>query len=283
MPELPEVERARAVIEERALGRRIAARGRQRHLRLPPARARRDRRRRWPAPPLTEAHRRGKAMWVETDARAGARPAPGHGRPDRRRRAPGPSAGGTASRSSSTTAGGWRCATGAAWAAWCWSPTWTALGPGRGRGGPQRVPRARGPRHAPAEGPDHGPGRRSPAWATCWPTRRCGGRACRRCCPRASWTRTSSTTCAASCARPPARPIRQGGVHTGDLIPAPRARRRLPALRRGAAPGDRRRAHHLLVPGRPAGALTGAASAGARAAWRSRCPATSRCRGRPRP
>ena len=67
MPELPEVERARAVIEERGLGRPIAA--------IEDADT-------WvcrPHPPgeiaaaltgasLTAAHRRGKAIWLECDA-----------------------------------------------------------------------------------------------------------------------------------------------------------------------------------------------------------------------
>ena len=66
MPELPEVERARALLAERALGRRIA---------------RVDDTDTWVCRPhapgeiagaregasLIEAHRRGKAMWVDTD------------------------------------------------------------------------------------------------------------------------------------------------------------------------------------------------------------------------
>ncbi|HEV2770922.1 MAG TPA: DNA-formamidopyrimidine glycosylase family protein [Solirubrobacteraceae bacterium] len=69
MPELPEVERARALIARRALGRRIEAV---------------DDRDEWVCRPhtpgeiahaltgatLTRAHRRGKTMWVETDADA---------------------------------------------------------------------------------------------------------------------------------------------------------------------------------------------------------------------
>ena len=67
MPELPEVERARALIADRALGRRIETV---------------DDRDEWVCRPhapgeiahaltgaaLTQAHRRGKTMWVETDA-----------------------------------------------------------------------------------------------------------------------------------------------------------------------------------------------------------------------
>jgi len=69
MPELPEVERARALIADRALGRRIEAV---------------DDRDEWVCRPhapgeiahaltgatLTRAHRRGKTMWVDTDAGA---------------------------------------------------------------------------------------------------------------------------------------------------------------------------------------------------------------------
>ncbi len=66
MPELPEVERARALIAERALGRRIArvddtdAYVTRPHTAGEIAAALTGRR-------LTAAHRRGKSMWVETD------------------------------------------------------------------------------------------------------------------------------------------------------------------------------------------------------------------------
>src|SRR4051794_22787350 len=67
MPELPEVERARAVIEEGALGREIAGVDDsdtwvcRPHAPGEIADALRGSR-------LTSAHRQGKAMWVETDA-----------------------------------------------------------------------------------------------------------------------------------------------------------------------------------------------------------------------
>jgi formamidopyrimidine-DNA glycosylase len=66
MPELPEVERARALIAERALGRRIArvddsdAYVTRPHTHGEIAAALTGR-------SLTAAHRRGKAMWIETD------------------------------------------------------------------------------------------------------------------------------------------------------------------------------------------------------------------------
>jgi formamidopyrimidine-DNA glycosylase len=66
MPELPEAERARALIEDRALGRRIAAvDDRDVYVCRPHAPGEIDAALRGRT--LTAAHRRGKSMWCETD------------------------------------------------------------------------------------------------------------------------------------------------------------------------------------------------------------------------
>ncbi len=66
MPELPEVERARALIAERALGRRIAAvDDTDTYVCRPHAPG--ELATALVGRTLTEAHRRGKSMWVETD------------------------------------------------------------------------------------------------------------------------------------------------------------------------------------------------------------------------
>ena len=67
MPELPEVERARALIAERGLRRRIAAVDDTDALRLPSPRPRRDRRPRWSAASSSRPTGIGKTMWFETD------------------------------------------------------------------------------------------------------------------------------------------------------------------------------------------------------------------------
>ena len=116
MPELPEAERARQQIE-RALGREIVAvDDRDTYVCRPHApgeiaAALTGRR-------LTRAHRRGKFLWVETDddgpdlglhlGMAGRIAVDEDA---------GAAAAGTASRSSSPTAAGWRCATSAGSAA----------------------------------------------------------------------------------------------------------------------------------------------------------------------
>ncbi len=142
MPELPEVERARALIAERALGRRIArvddtdAYVTRPHAAGEIAAALTGRE-------LTAAHRRGKSMWIETDGGEGptlglhlgmagrivvddaTRPTqPTTGPP-----ATTASRSGTASPWSSRTAAGSSCATGAAWAAPCSSPGSTCSAP----------------------------------------------------------------------------------------------------------------------------------------------------------
>src|SRR4051794_25019502 len=66
MPELPEVERARALIEERALGRRIAAvEDTDTYVCRPHAPG--ELASALVGQTLTDAHRIGKSMWVETD------------------------------------------------------------------------------------------------------------------------------------------------------------------------------------------------------------------------
>ena len=166
MPELPEVESARALIAEHGLGREIVARRRRRHLRLPPPRARRDRRRAG-RPPPHHAHRQGKSMWIETDggpvlglhlgmagrividdeaagdywSDGGRKHLAGLGSLHaalRRRRLAG------AARQAPPRPRGPRPAAG--------PPR-----PRRRRGHARRLPRARRPRRGPAEGADHGP------------------------------------------------------------------------------------------------------------------------------
>src|SRR3954469_6058039 len=121
MPELPDVELARRFIEERALGRRIASV---------------DDSDVWVCRPhapgelavaltgasLTNAHRHGKTMWIETDTgpvlglhlgmTGGIRVDESPTRRD-----------GTGSRSSSRTVAAWRCGTCAGWGAPCSIPT----------------------------------------------------------------------------------------------------------------------------------------------------------------
>src|SRR5215213_3107840 len=121
MPELPEAERARQQIE-RALDREIVAVDDT------------DTYVCRPHPPgeiaaglvgrrLVAAHRRGKFLWADTD---GDGPELGLHLGMAGRivvdEPPGPNAG-TASRSSSPTAAGWRCATSAGWGARCWRRT----------------------------------------------------------------------------------------------------------------------------------------------------------------
>ena len=93
-----------------------------------------------------------------------------------------------------------------------------------------------------------------PASGTSSPTRPCGRRGSPRGARPARWPRPSSTTCAACCARRRARDPRRRRAHR-RVHRAPAPRRPLPALRHAAGTGDDRRAHHVLVPGLPAGAL----------------------------
>ena len=74
MPELPEVESARAVIERAALDRPDRRRRRLRHLRVPAA-APGEIRAALVGRRLTAAHRRGKSMWCDTSGSAGRGPA----------------------------------------------------------------------------------------------------------------------------------------------------------------------------------------------------------------
>ena len=160
MPELPEAERARTSIERGALRRRIVAVDDADSLRLPPARARRDRRRaRRP-----RAHRRAPARQGDVGRdrrrRARARPAPRDGRAHRDRRgAPRPRRGwdrfvvhfddgGRMVLRDKRRLGRARL-----------EPDLAALGPDAAEIGARRVPRARRPRQRAAQGADHGPGR----------------------------------------------------------------------------------------------------------------------------
>ena len=127
MPELPEAERARALIEPARWAGDRRRRG-LRHLRVAPPRPRRDRRGARPAtpspPPTGAASRSG---WRPTTGRSCSCTWAWRGA-SRSTRSP-PRATGTASRCASRTAAAWRCATSDAWAGRCWSPTSRALGP----------------------------------------------------------------------------------------------------------------------------------------------------------
>ena len=142
MPELPEAERARTTIERGALLRRIVARRRRRQLRLPPARARRDRRRaRRPRADRRAPPRQGD-VGRDLGRRAGARPAPrawpGASRSTRSRR---PRLG-PLRRALRGRRHGWPCATSAGWAARAWSPTSPPSGPTPPRSGATSSARA---------------------------------------------------------------------------------------------------------------------------------------------
>ena len=247
MPELPEVERARALIEERAVGRTIARRRRHGRLGVPPARVRARSPDAIGGATILAARRRGKAMWLELedgpplglhlgmagrimiDGRVGSAAGTGS-RWVRRRRVAG------AARQAAARPRGDRPRPGPARSR-------------RRRDRAERVPRARRARDGAAQGADHGPGdarrRRQPAGrrdalaAGLSPLREAGGCAGR--------------------ARPPApRPARRhpagdpaGRRAHGRADPPPPPRRHLPALRGGARAGDGRRAHDLVVPARP--------------------------------
>ena len=280
-PELPEVERARLAIERGALGRRIAgvddsdsyvcrphapgeiaaALDRPRADRRPPARqddVGRDRR------------------------RAGARPAPRDGRPRSRSTSRRSSARGTASCSSSGTAGGSRCVTAGGWAERSWIPSSRGLGPDAADGRPAprsaSVSGAATARVKPRimdQGVVAGLGNllvdevavaRAPASAAD---------------RRAASPRTSSTRCAASCAPRSAARMRKGGAHTGVFTAGPRARRPLPALR------SRARARQPSAGARPTGARASRSSARAAPPQAPRAGGSPAVRcapsGRPRP
>ena len=120
--------------------------------------------------------------------------------------------------------------------------------PGRRRGLARRVPRARRPRHDRAEGAAARSEARSPASATCWPTRRCGRRGSRPA-PVAGELSDEELDHLRRVLRAATRAaIRKGGVHTGDFITHPQARRAVPALRDDARARDDRRPYDVLVP-----------------------------------
>ena len=139
MPELPEAERARQAMD-RARGPRDRRRRRPRHLRLPPAPAGRDRR--GAGRPLARLDPPAREVPLGRDGRRpGARPPPRHGGADRRSTSRPRRATGTASRSSSPTAAGSRCATSGGSAGRCSIPT-SPTSARTPRGGPRGVPRA---------------------------------------------------------------------------------------------------------------------------------------------
>jgi hypothetical protein len=198
MPELPEVERARALIAEKALGRRIAeVDDTDTYVCRPHAPGEiaaglvgRE---------LTEAHRIGKSMWVDTDdgptlglhlGMAGRIIVDDEGAGDpcpERPQGPVP----VWDRFTLHFEDGGRLILrdkrrlGRA----ILDPDLSRLGPDAGRDLARRLPRARRPRHRAAEGPDHGPGgprrrgqpaRRRDALASPAVAARAGGRAHRR-------------------------------------------------------------------------------------------------------
>ena len=97
---------------------------------------------------LAAAHRRGKFLWAETDD-GGPELGLHLGMAGRIvvDEPPAPRAG-TASRSSSPTAAGWRCATSAGSAGRVLEPDFSHVGPDAAEVGARRVPRARRPRRA---------------------------------------------------------------------------------------------------------------------------------------
>ena len=138
MPELPEVESARALIAERGLDREIVdVDDADTYVCRPHAPG--ELRDALVGHRLTSAHRQGKSMWIETDGGrcSGCTSAwPGGSSSTTRRRATtGPTAAastcrsGIASRCASPTAAGWRCATSAASAAPSWTRELDRLGP----------------------------------------------------------------------------------------------------------------------------------------------------------
>ena len=221
MPELPEAERARSAIERGALLRRIVGGRRPRQLRLPPARAGRDRR----CADRARADRRAPPgqgdVGGDLRRRAGARAAPRDGGAHRDRR------GALAQRMGSLRRAlrGRRHAGPARQApAGPGAPGARPRRPGarRRRDRARRVPRARGPRQRSAEGAAHGPGGGGRAWATCWPTRSSGARGWIRAAPPASSAPTSWTALRREVRAAMRSALRRGGAHTGDVIAARR-------------------------------------------------------------
>ena len=213
MPELPEVERARALIAERALGRRIAAVDDTDTYVCRPhqpgelAAA-------FTGRTLSAANRRGKAMWIETDDgegpilglhlgmagrivvddRAEGDPAPSDGNPSWDRFTLHFEDGGALTLRDKRRLGR-ACSTRAS----------RRSGPTRARS--PATPSASASAAATRRSRRGSWTRRSsPGSATCSPTRRSGARDCPPCPGAARSTTTSSTACAASCAPRSARP-----------------------------------------------------------------------------
>ena len=249
MPELPEAERARVQID-RALDREIVAvDDRDTYVCRPHAPG--EIAAALTGQRLLRSHRRGKFLWVETDAgrssgcTSGWRA--GSWSTSRRRRATG-----TASRSSSPTAGGSRCATSAGSAARSSTPDFSHVGPDAAEVSRDGVPRAGRPRQGAAQGAAARPGRdrrrRQPA-------RR------RDAVARAAVAAAAGRAAVGGGAGPAAAPAAsgdarrrsgEGGVHTGDVIARAAPGRALPALRDADGARGRRRADDVLVPRVPA-------------------------------
>ena len=266
MPELPEVESARAVIARAALGRRIVdvddsdtfvcrphLPGEIRAALRPPA----DR-----GAPARQEH----VVRHVSGGRPGARHPPRHVRQDRdrragrrrdrRRRLLGARAGARRPpvhpvRAHSTTAARLLLVDPRRLGRVRLDPPVEALGPDAADDHAGPVPRRARRRHGAGQGSPARPGRdrrrRQPAgrpglWQAKINPRR----------PRpATCPAPTSTACTAPCAARSAPPTAGGGVHTLKLDAAPPARRRLPPRRRPDGPGHRRRPHHLVVPPRP--------------------------------
>ena len=249
MPELPEAERARQQIE-RALGREIVAvDDRDTYVCRPHA----------PGEiaaalighRLTAAHRRGKFLWAETDG-GGRTSGCTSGWPGRIVVDEPPPTAGTASRSSSPTAAGSRCATSAGSAARVIEPDFSHVGPDAAEVS-RDVFRARVGRGTIADqGAAARPGddrrRRQPARR-----RDALARAAVPAARRRRADRGRARPPAPRAARRDARRDPQGRRAHRRLHPAPQARRSVPALRHGGRARDHRRPHDVLVPDLPAG------------------------------
>ena len=252
MPELPEAERARQQIE-RALGREIVAVDDTRHLRLPPARAGRDRRRADRATGSPKALRRGKFLWAETDGgpelglHLGMAGRIVDRRPSRTRTA------GTASRCEFADGGRLALRDKRRLGRAVIEPDFTHIGPDAADVSRdafrERVGRGLDGAQGPAARPEVDRRRRQPA------RRRdalAGAALNPRALSRRAERRRSSTTSGACCAPPPAPRSARAACTPATSSRYRKRGRAVPALRDDGRAGDDRRPHDLLVSRLPA-------------------------------